>query len=80
MSTAQLVDPQTGNGLTKRSLVAHERLRLAYEAVSPNLRPMATIAFCDFHKVSESTFRKKKRGETVVTEQEIEWMQNYRPY
>ncbi|WP_147368016.1 hypothetical protein [Fibrisoma montanum] len=70
----------TPNQATQADLSLSERLKKAYERVSPNLRPDAVTAFCDFHRIHPDTFRKKRVGQAVVTEQECEWMEAYRPY
>lgn len=57
-----------------------ERLKKAYERVSPKLRSGASKAFCRVHLITDDTFRKKRVGMAVVTEQECEWMEQYSPY
>lgn len=56
-----------------------QRLKKAYERVSPKLRPDAVTAFSQFHRIHPDTFRKKRNGDLLVTEQECEWMEAYRP-
>lgn len=73
MDTAQDTAPQMGESLS-------DRLKRAYERVSPNLRYLARQDFCEVHIITEDTFRKKRNGQATVTEQECEWMEDYRPY
>lgn len=79
MSTEQDTSLQTDNTPIEREKAPYERLKAAYEAVSPNLRPLAVDAFSKFHRIHPDTFRKKRNGDAIVTEQEIEWMLAWRP-
>ncbi len=73
MNTALAQEKKKADGLS-------ERLKKAYKRVSPSLRPDAIIAFCKYHRISAETFRKKRCGLYTVTEQECEWMEDYKPY
>ncbi|MVM34428.1 hypothetical protein GO755_30635 [Spirosoma sp. HMF4905] len=67
------------NGLADISLP--ERLMRAYKRVSPNLRALARRDFCEYHGITDDTFRAKRTGKEgyVATEQECEWMEAYKP-
>lgn len=67
------------NGLTEESL--SERLKRAYERVSPNLRALARRDFCEYHGITDDTFRAKRSGKPgyIATEGECEWMEVYKP-
>ena len=72
METLQNMPPPVVESLS-------QRLKRAYKRVSPNLRTEAAQAFSRFHRIHQDTFRKKCNGDAVVTEQECEWMEAYRP-
>ncbi len=74
MNTTQEVPTQAGQTLS-------ERLKQAYEDVSPNQRVLARRDFCQFHGVTDDTFRAKRTGQRgyTVTLGECIWMENYKP-
>ncbi|GAB3882839.1 hypothetical protein GCM10028825_06180 [Spirosoma agri] len=72
MSTEQVKGTRTGETL-------NERLKRAYKGVSPNLRQIAKADFAAFHRIHPDTFIKKCNGACVATEQECEWMEDWRP-
>ncbi|MBO0952903.1 hypothetical protein [Fibrella forsythiae] len=74
MDTTQVIEQPTDIGFS-------QRLNKAYKRVSPNLRALARRDFCQYHGVTDDSFRSKRTGQRgyVATEAECEWMEAYKP-